>query len=135
MRHTLLWTLAIALVVFAACKSTEDPPAQNTTNNNGGGDTTQIEICDTLEATYDANVGGIIDMHCATSGCHTGSFPANGLNLSTYADVKNAAQKPSFLASIKHEDGQVPMPYAMDKLQDSVIQVLECWVNKDFPEN
>jgi hypothetical protein len=76
---------------------------------------------------YANNVKGLIDMHCAKS-CHSASRHADGIDLSTYELLKEEAIKPRFMAAIKHQMLATPMPLKASKLNDSTIQIIECWI-------
>lgn len=119
--------IIIALFAFIwSCGDKEPAPADDNNNNNN------IAICDTLIPTYDEQIGNILSGSCFP--CHTSSSEA-GINVSTYANAKAAAQQEVFLKSIKHEAGAQAMPQGGAKLGNQTIQYIECWIANGFPEN
>lgn len=111
----ILGTVAICVVTLAAtCKKT--------------GKT----VCKTTP-TYTANVKPIIDEACGTK-CHSAQYKADGIELTTYALVSAESKKGRFLGSLRHLAGFDPMPKKAPQLSDSVLQVLQCWVDAGSPE-
>lgn len=78
------------------------------------------------------DVKPIIDINCATSGCHDASG-AGGYDLSTYSSV--AANGEVILNVINHDTGFSPMPQGAEKLPDSVILKVKCWVKQGKLDN
>lgn len=92
--------------------------------------------CTGLTPTYNGSVKTIIDGSCAFTGCHTGTSPADGLNLSGYSNSKSAALNSSdFLCSIEHGSGYHAMPQGASKLSDDKIKTIACWIQNGAPEN
>ena len=71
------------------------------------------------------DVKPIIDLNCATSGCHDAntSTPYAFTQYSTIAANANL-----ILSVIRHEAGVTPMPLGGNQLADSLIQKINCWV-------
>ncbi|CAL2077481.1 hypothetical protein [Tenacibaculum sp. 190524A02b] len=67
------------------------------------------------EITYTKNVKVIVDNSCATSGCHAATSPAAGLALTTFQQVKNAAENGNFHARIDNNTMPPSAPLASDK--------------------
>jgi mono/diheme cytochrome c family protein len=126
--------IVISFVFAVACSddSTEPTPT-NTDNDNNGGDTTQVEKCDTIQSVYDNDVASILSANCAP--CHVNGSSSGGVNLDGYANTKAEAEKDQFLKSIKHEAGAKNMPQGRPKLDDALIDRIECWISNGFPEN
>lgn len=88
---------------------------------------------------FSNDVMPIIEISCNNFACHSSSnsmaFP-----LSSHTDVSNAVYKFNLLESIKHQTMN-PMPridpYLQDayKLNDSVISIIECWINQGLLNN
>jgi hypothetical protein len=97
-------------------------------------DTTTTTDCTGTIPTYSSDIAAIFNASCATAGCHSGSFPADGLDLSSFATAKNASLNGKVLASMKHSSGTVAMPLGGTKLADAVISKVECWINNGAPE-
>lgn len=80
----------------------------------------------TTSYTYTKDVKAIIDANCATS-CHSATDPAKGIDLTTYANVKEHALNGKLLLAIQHLEGAVAMPKKNPKLDDASIQQIVAW--------
>jgi hypothetical protein len=98
--------------------------AQNLICDNG---------CDTSNVTYNAVIKPIIQNKC--QGCHQGSSPGGGINLSTYLGVQGSAIDGSLLGSIQHQPGWSAMPKNTSKMPDCDIAKIRIWVNAGAPNN
>ncbi len=96
-------------------------------------DITQYD-CTGITPTYTANIKSILDANCLGSGCHSGSLPARGYNLSNYSGAKNASGKSAFLGSIQHKSGYSKMPKGGSQLSEADIKLVSCWVQNGAPE-
>jgi hypothetical protein len=88
---------------------------------------------------FSAQIQPIMQQNCATASCHGyGGFAPFGLN--THSEVDSAALNTNFILAIKHQT-PLPMPrvdpFLPDAtlLPDSIIQIIECWVNQGRPNN
>lgn len=90
--------------------------------------------CTGVTPTYTADIKTIINTNCATSGCHSASAKANGLDLSTYLLVKSESSNNRFLGSINHDSGYNGMPQGAAKLSDANIKKITCWIQNGTPE-
>ncbi len=90
--------------------------------------------CAGTAASYASDVKGILDASCATSGCHSASSKANGIDLSSYDAAKSAAGDKSFLGSVQHVSGYDKMPKGGSKLADDKVKTLSCWVQNNMPQ-
>ena len=112
----LLLLLAIISMVFFYDSCTKDKtiaPPDCTAN-------------DTLN-TYTKSVKEIMDLNCAYAGCHDPITHESGLILDTYDGVTNAAKTNiNFFCTIDHTCTPY-MPYALPKLEDSLITKIEAW--------
>jgi hypothetical protein len=88
---------------------------------------------------FNGQVRPIILNNCATSSCHGfGGFAP--FQLMTYEQIDSVAMFGSLLMAIKHQTPK-PMPrtnpFLPDAtlLPDSLIQIIECWVNQGRPNN
>jgi hypothetical protein len=95
--------------------------------------------CPTGIVSYSAQVQPIINQNCNLSGCHgfAGQAP---FQLLTHQQVDSAVIYCNMLLSIKHQT-PLPMP-RIDPLlpdaymlPDSVIQIIECWINQGRQNN
>jgi len=85
--------------------------------------------CITDNLTYTNFAQNLISSKCI--GCHQGSAPQGGINLSNYNDVKALAQNGKLLASIKRTSNW--MPLNGQKLDACTISKLEAWINAGAP--
>lgn len=81
----------------------------------------------------------IIELSCNNFACHS-SGSASAISLSNHSEISGAVFKNNLLESVKHQTLN-PMP-RMDpflpdayKLNDSIINILECWVNQGALNN
>jgi hypothetical protein len=70
----------------------------------------------------------IFDISCNTSGCHDAGTGSSGYVFETYEQISSNADV--ILKVINHDAGFVPMPYGGEKLADSLIQKVECWIEQ-----
>jgi len=126
--------LAIQFLLLTASCTNDELPAP-----------TVSEACDTLMPTYDITVKAIIDESCAYSGCHDGAGIGPG-NYNSYGGVLPSLEGGSFRARVLNtaDDNPLLMPPKLttypglvqkEGLTEEEIQILECWLNQDFPEN
>ena len=86
---------------------------------------------DMIEA-YEGNVRSLIEAHC--TGCHSGAFPESGLDLTTYASVRQATLEGSLLEVITlPESNSMSMP-PNGALDSCEIVLLENWAALGAPE-
>ncbi len=97
-----------------------------------------IEGCST-QISFNAQVQPIIQQNCASPNCH-GYGGAAPFNLITYQQIDSAVLNANLLLSIKHQT-PYPMPRInpflpeATQLPDSVIQLIECWINQGRQNN
>ena len=89
--------------------------------------------CDTSNVTFNAVIKPIMQNKC--QGCHQGTSPGGGVNLSTYLGVQGSAIDGSLLGSIEHGSGWSAMPKNSSKLPDCDIAKIRIWVNAGAPNN
>ncbi|MFZ1749655.1 MAG: hypothetical protein WAU01_05670 [Saprospiraceae bacterium] len=97
------------------------------------GSNTNVD-CTGTTPTYNNDIAAILNGSCATSGCHAGTFPADGLDLSSYTKAKNASLNGKVLQSMRHDAGVKAMPQNAAKLSDDKIKKVTCWINNGAPE-
>jgi cytochrome c553 len=95
----------------------------NGCNDNGN--------CNTLNVTYNNFVKSLIQSQC--TGCHGGSAPSAGLNLTQYAQVKTAALNGKLYSWVNRSSGW--MPQGGQKLSQCNIDKLKSWAENGAPEN
>lgn len=94
-------------------------------------------VCTGIDATansYTNSIKAILDSQCATSGCHDAATAEEGINLSTYASAKSAFQNEECLCAIHHGNGCEAMPYQQSKLEDALIQKIDCWAKNGYQQ-
>lgn len=126
MRFTLSIVSLIIIGLLTSCSS--DMVTGGTT------DTGATIDCASVSPTYNNDIRGIMNTSCATPGCHNANTRADGIDLSTFAKVRDEALKARFLGSIRHESGFKRMPEGGSKLADATINTLACWIENGFLE-
>ncbi len=102
--------------------------------NEGAANTTNCGTsCDSTRFAYAANIQPILQNHC--TGCHSGTAPASGLDLTTYQSVKNIAQNGLFINVVMQTPGFPPMPKGAAKLSDCKISQIRKWIQAGAPNN
>ncbi len=87
--------------------------------------------CTGLTPTYTTDIKPIFDASCATTGCHAGASPADGIDLSN--NQFSTSHNDHLLCSIEHLSGCEPMPDGAAKLDDATIKTISCWVENGRP--
>ncbi|MCE2789064.1 MAG: hypothetical protein LW630_04020 [Saprospiraceae bacterium] len=108
----------LSTLLFLSCAKDESP------NSN----------CSGATPTYTGEIADIFNASCAYAGCHGGSFPADGLDLSTYAKAKATSLNGKVLVSVKQQGGAKAMPLGAPKLSDAIITKIDCWIQNGAPE-
>ncbi len=87
--------------------------------------------CDTAAVKFATFVSPLIASGCATSGCHSTSSQASGINLGTYSAIKAyiVADKATFIGSIDQTAGYSKMPKGAGKFAACDIAKLKAWMN------
>ncbi|MBO6516245.1 MAG: hypothetical protein JJ975_06815 [Bacteroidia bacterium] len=127
MKKTVLLFTLLASISSYSCKHNNDVKPHSSND--------QMKIpCDSLNITFESHIKAIMDAACSTPTCHAkgGSvFP-----LQTYEQVRASALFPSFLGTIRHEDGFTAMPFppGSPKIGEDLIRQIECWEKLGLPE-
>ena len=87
--------------------------------------------CETAGVKYSAFVQPLVQARC--QGCHSGSAPQGGVNLSTYAGVKTYAQNGKLYAAVTRSVNWMPNGGA--RLDDCTLEKLKAWIDAGAPEN
>lgn len=89
------------------------------------------QTCDSLQVTYDNQVKPIIDASCAYVGCHIQGFPSGDLSsfatMTPYINGSNSSFEREVIT-----DKSMPIG---STLSDNDLEILQCWIQSDFPEN
>jgi hypothetical protein len=95
--------------------------------------------CPSGIVSFSSQVQPIINQNCNTSGCH-GYINEAPFQLLTHQQIDSAAIYCNLLLSLKHQT-PLPMP-RIDPLlpdaymlPDSIIQIIECWMNQGRQNN
>jgi hypothetical protein len=118
--NIVFFIITISILLFSSCKPTN------------------IEGCPDIPS-FSSQVQPIIINNCATASCHgfNGFAP---FTLITYEQIDSLAMTGLLLLSVKHQTPK-PMPRTnpflpdATRLPDSLIQIIECWVNQGRPNN
>ena len=89
--------------------------------------------CDSLQFKYGANISPLMSTYCL--GCHSGSAPSGGINLSAYNGVRNVAISGRLVGAVSHAPGYSPMPKNAGKLSTCQIAQIRKWVTSGAPNN
>lgn len=89
------------------------------------------EFCDTLNVSYTNQMKTIIDTKCATPGCHIAGFSSG--NFSTY-DAMISRLESGLIGKRTVELKNMP-PQGSPTLTEEELDIFNCWLSKDFPEN
>ncbi|HET9824860.1 MAG TPA: hypothetical protein VFP87_05970 [Chitinophagaceae bacterium] len=87
---------------------------------------------DTVNVTYSLSVKPIITNKCV--GCHSGSTPQGGIDLSTYTNVKTQVTNGNLWASVSHVTGFTPMPVG-GTLSTCELTQIQKWINQGALNN
>lgn len=91
--------------------------------------------CDSLDVSFLSDIQPIFSASCAVIDCHNSVTAESGIILETYAQISNELLNGSVECVIKHNSGCTPMPFNLDKLNDTLIQKIECWKTDGAPNN
>ena len=100
---------------------------------NQGAQNNYCDDCDTLNVTYATKVKPIIDLKC--KGCHSGSNPPLGIDLTTYSGLQSIALTGSLMGAITHQPGYSAMPKNSPSLPQCDIDKIRIWVNNGAINN
>ena len=82
--------------------------------------------CDTIDITYSANIQPLFAGHC--NGCHGGSSPDGGLDLTSWAVGNTIAMDGRLAGAVQHQSGYVAMPPGNASLQPCEIDQILTWI-------
>ncbi len=89
--------------------------------------------CDTTDTKFSTTVQPIFIDNCALSGCHVGSSPQSGLDLSTYTDIETIASDGRLEKRITNNPGPI-MPPSGALPQCEINKILK-WVSNGAQNN
>ncbi len=101
--------------------------------NQGALNISCSSACDTNNVTFSGTIRPILQNKCI--GCHSGSAPGGGINLSAYSGVYPVAVNGKLHGAVSHSAGSIAMPQNAAKLPDCEINKIGIWVNAGAPNN
>ena len=78
---------------------------------------------------YSEKIQPLIELNCSTSNCHDAWTAEGGINLVSYAEVVDNADKILYVIQLDEGNSGL-MPFEGPKLADSLIQHFKCWSNQ-----
>lgn len=91
-------------------------------------------ICgDTVNVTYSLSIKPIIANKC--QGCHSGTSPQGGIDLSTYTGVQTQTNNGKLWGSVNWSAGFVTMPQGGAKLSTCELTQIHKWITMGAPNN
>jgi len=131
------FALICALLIMASCKH-EPEIKPITSNGNGGGNPNNGEPCDSNIVYFNKDVLPILNSNCAMTGCHDAGTASEGIVLSSYSQLMNAAivvpNNPgnSDLIDVITETrpDKVMPPPPRPKLTAAQVALLTKWINQ-----
>lgn len=121
LKLTHLLSIGALVLIASSCYNDNKEEIYQNANND----------CDTNNVTYSKVVRPLLTNNC-TSGCHSGTTPAGGLDLTDYDETKSSAA--IIVNRIKGQNGAL-MPQGGPALADCQINQIEMWVNDGAPNN
>lgn len=131
--------LATVFLAVNACKHKIPGPIGNTTTT--GTNTTGVIITPTSTVNnkdsvcYAEEIAPILSSNCAMDGCHSAQNPNEGINLSSYAQVKKTISGKLLLQVIQDRGGNQMPPKPASPLSAAQILVIKNWVAQGMKEN
>ena len=89
--------------------------------------------CDTTNVTFSGTIVPTLSTFC--TGCHGGSSPDGGIDLTTYAGVGPTVNDGTLAGAIQHQNGFEAMPPVGSGLSDCRIQQVLDWIAQGAPNN
>jgi hypothetical protein len=135
MNQKILTSAILMLFIFSGTMITS---CYNDSEEALYGSTPTTGTCDlTTAVKFSTVVSPIISAKCGTSGCHSATSKAAGINLGNYDAIKAyiTSSKTTFLGSIKRTSGYSIMPKGDAKLPDCDISKIESWITAAMPNN
>jgi hypothetical protein len=118
----------IFYVLLPGCKKTA------TTDTSSNSSYVAAANCTGVTPTYTTDIKPILNLRCATAGCHAAVNPAHNLDLTTYALIKRDFDLHEFLCSINQDGTCSKMPQGSAKLADADIKKITCWAKNGFAQ-
>jgi len=82
--------------------------------------------CDTRNVTYVGTIAPIMATSC--TGCHSGTRPSGGIDLTVRSVVEAQARDGFLLGTMSHASGYAPMPPSGPRMSDCSIEQVRAWI-------
>jgi hypothetical protein len=95
------------------------------------GEIVSVEICDTMDVTYNSGIADIVNSSCTFSGCHEAG--AGFGDFTTYTALKEKADGGQLQDRVLDQKNMPPSGYTA--LTEDQLQLIDCWLQNGAPEN
>lgn len=89
--------------------------------------------CETDNVSFSVFVKPLLQNHC--QGCHSGTVPSGGIDLTTHSNVVTYANNGKLYGAISHEVGFEAMPQGATKLDDCSLDKIKSWIDAGALDN
>lgn len=95
-------------------------------------------VCTTVNISYTNGISEVIARNTCL-GCHSGTSPAGGFKLQTYADVKAKGLETRsgtsvLLGALQHLPNFTPMPQGLSQISQCDINKIQEWIKAGMPQ-
>ncbi len=123
-------TVIFLIIVFLGCKKDKSVEVIEVVVPEG-----TLTYCDTVTVSFSTQIQPIFIQSCATSGCHDAASGAAGYVLESHSQLSDDNIIKTAFKTIKHDPNVSPMPKFQAKLNDSLIQQIQCWIDQGKLDN
>jgi len=93
----------------------------------------QVEPCNVLGSSFSQDILPIFETNCTVSGCHDAATNSGGFTWDSHTIISSNIDY--ILHVINHDPGYPTMPKNSPKLNDTIIQKIQCWADNGAPDN
>lgn len=111
--------LLVFISVVSSCRKDRATEVSN--------DTAEF-YCDSVTISFSNHIQPIFIQNCATSGCHNSVSASSGYVFETHGQLSQHSNMSPALKTMEHDPSLSPMPKFQPKLNDSLIEQIECWI-------
>ncbi|MFC0774153.1 hypothetical protein [Terrimonas alba] len=128
------------VITFYACRHQIPFPNTSGTGNDNGGNPPAVSTCSADTVYFVNEIMPIISSNCTMSGCHDNITHADGVNLTSYANIKryvtagNAGDSKLYKVIIKTDGDRMPPPPMAPLTQDQKDKIAK-WINQGALNN
>jgi len=115
----------VSILIFLSCKKEKSSEVIEDVPVTGA-----LTYCDTVTVSFSNQIQPIFIQSCATSGCHDAASASSGYVFETHSQLSEHSNMSPALKSMKHDPNFSPMPKFQQKLNDSIIEQIECWISQ-----